>query len=37
MANTFVTNKKSDIVALRAAEAAQYLTVGSKSYFSDQL
>lgn len=37
MANTFVTNKKVDIVALRAAEAAQYLTVGSKSYFSDQL
>ena len=37
MANPFVTNKKSDIVALRAAEAAQYLTVGSKSYFSDQL
>lgn len=37
MANTFITNKKVDIVALRAAEAAQYLTVGSKSYFSDQL
>lgn len=37
MANTFVTNKKVDLVALRAAESAQYLTVGSKSYFSDQL
>ena len=37
MANTFVTNKKVDLVALRAAEAAQYLTVGSKCYFSDQL
>lgn len=37
MANTFVPNKKVDLVALRAAEAAQYLTVGSKSYFSDQL
>ena len=37
MANTFVTNNKVDLVALRAAEAAQYLTVGSKSYFSDQL
>lgn len=37
MANTFVTNKKVDLVALRAAEAAQYLTVGSKSYFSEQL
>ena len=37
MANTFVTNKKTDLVALRAAEAAAYLTVGSKSYFKDQL
>lgn len=37
MANTFVTNKKTDLVALRAAEAAGYLTVGSKKYFSDQL
>lgn len=37
MANSFITNKKVDLVALRAAEAAQYLTVGSKSYFSDQL
>lgn len=37
MANTFVTNKKVDLVALRAAEAAAYLTVGSKSYFGDQL
>jgi hypothetical protein len=37
MANQFVTNKKTDLVALRAAEAAAYLTVGSKKYFSDQL
>lgn len=37
MANTFVTNKKTDLVALRAAESAAYLTVGSKSYFGDQL
>lgn len=37
MPNTFVTNKKVDLVALRCAEAAPYLTVGSKSYFSDQL
>lgn len=37
MANTFVTNKKTDLVALRAAEAAAYLTVGSKAYFKDQL
>lgn len=37
MANTFITNKKTDLVALRAAEVAGYLTVGSKSYFGDQL
>lgn len=37
MANTFITNKKVDLVALRAAEAAPYLTVGSKKYFNDQL
>lgn len=37
MANTFVTNKKTDLVALRAAESAAYLTVGSKAYFKDQL
>lgn len=37
MANTFVTNKKTDLVALRAAECAGYLTVGSKAYFADQL
>lgn len=37
MANTFITNKKVDLVALRAAEAAPYLTVGSKKYFGDQL
>ena len=37
MANTFQTNKKTDLVALRAAESAAYLTVGSKSYFGDQL
>lgn len=37
MANTYVTNKKTDLVALRAAEAAAYLTVGSKAHFKDQL
>lgn len=37
MSNTFITNKKVDLVALRAAEAAPYLTVGSKKYFGDQL
>ena len=37
MANTFVTNKKTDLVALRAAESAGYLTVGSKKYFRDPL
>lgn len=37
MANTFNTNKLTDLVAVRAAETAGYLTVGSKSYFKDQL
>ena len=37
MANTFNTNKLTDLVAVRAAESAGYLTVGSKSYFKDQL
>lgn len=37
MANTFKTNKLTDLVAVRAAESAAYLTVGSKSYFGDQL
>lgn len=37
MANQFNTNKKTDLVALRAAESAAYLTVGSKAYFGDQL
>lgn len=37
MANVWGTKKYNDIVALRAAETAGYLTVGSKSYFSDQL
>ena len=37
MANTFKTNLKTDLVALRFAEGAAYLTVGSKKYFKDQL
>lgn len=37
MANTFNTNRKTELVAARAAETAGYLTVGSKSYFKDQL
>ena len=37
MANTFNTNTKTELVALRAAEVAGYLTVGSKSYCRDQL
>ena len=37
MANTFETNKLTDLVNVRAAEAAGYLTVGSKGYFGDQL
>lgn len=37
MANAFVTNELTDLINVRAAEAAGYLTVGSKSYFGDQL
>lgn len=37
MANTFVKNRKTDLIALRAAEVAGYLTVGSKSYFGSEL
>lgn len=37
MANDFKTSRKTELVALRAAEAAGYLTVGSTKYFKDQL
>lgn len=37
MANQFKTSRKTELVALRAAESAAYLTVGSKAYFKDQL
>lgn len=37
MANTFIPNKLTDLIAVRAAESGNYLTVGSKSYFADQL
>lgn len=37
MANAFVDNKLTDLVNVRAAEVAGYLTVGSKGYFGDQL
>lgn len=37
MPNTFITNKLATAVAIRAAEAAGYLTVGSKKYFAGQL
>lgn len=37
MANQISTNSLTELVALRAAEAAPYYTVGSKSYFGDQL
>lgn len=37
MANQFNTSKLTDLVAVRAAESAGYLTVGSKAYFKDQL
>ena len=35
--NAFVTNELTDLINVRAAESAGYLTVGSKSYFADQL
>lgn len=35
--NTFITNDLTDLINVRAAESAGYLTVGSKSYFADQL
>lgn len=37
MANSFKTSQKTELVALRAAESAAYLTVGSRKYFKDQL
>lgn len=37
MANEFKTSRKTELVALRAAESAGYLTVGSRKYFKDQL
>ena len=37
MANQFKTSRKTELVALRAAESAAYLTVGSRKYFKDQL
>ncbi len=37
MPNTFVTNRLATAVAVRAAESAAYLTVGSKAYFKNQL
>ena len=35
--NTLITNKLCTLVAVRAAENAAYLTVGSKGYFKGQL
>ena len=37
MANQFKNSRKTELVALRAAESAAYLTVGSRKYFKDQL
>lgn len=37
MANTFQTSRHTELVALRAAESAGYLTIGSKKYLKDQL
>lgn len=37
MANSINTNKRAELVLIRSAEAAPYLTVGSKNYCKDQL
>ena len=37
MPNTLITNKLATLVAVRAAENAAYLTVGSKGYFAGQV
>lgn len=37
MANSFVTNRRVELIAFRAAEAANYLRIGSRKYFKDQL
>jgi len=37
MANSFETNRKVELIAFRAAEAANYLRIGSRKYFKDQL
>ena len=37
MANEFKTSRKTELVALRAAESAGYLLIGSRKYFKDQL
>lgn len=37
MANTFETNKLTDLVALRALVASGYVTVGAVAHFKDQL
>lgn len=37
MANDVKTNRRAELVLIRSAEAAPYLTVGSKNYCKDQL
>ena len=37
MANDIKTNRRAELVLIRSAEAANYLTVGSKNYCKDQL
>ena len=37
MENKFKTSRKTELVALRAAESAGYLLIGSRKYFKDQL
>ena len=37
MANQFKPNRLTDLIAVRAAESGNYLTVGAKSYFASEL
>lgn len=37
MANQYLPNKLTDLIAVRAAESGAYLSAGSKSYLADQL
>ena len=37
MANKYLPNKLTDLIAVRAAESGAYLNAGARSYLADQL